>query len=108
MVKLDRYIGSSVFMAIIAVLAIILGLGMLFAFIDEMGDVSDTYTLVHRPQLRAADCATPSHEMLPMAALIGCLIGLGSLARSTEAMSCAPLACPSAGSSGRRRSQCWC
>jgi lipopolysaccharide export system permease protein len=31
-VKLDRYIGSSVFMAIIAVLAIILGLATLFAF----------------------------------------------------------------------------
>jgi lipopolysaccharide export LptBFGC system permease protein LptF len=43
-VKLDRYIGSSV-LAILAVLGIILGLASLFAFIDEMGDVSDTYTL---------------------------------------------------------------
>ncbi len=46
MVKLDRYIGSSVFMAILAVLGIILGLATLFAFIDEMSDVSDTYTLM--------------------------------------------------------------
>lgn len=46
MVKLDRYIGSSVFVAILAVLGIILGLATLFAFIDEMGDASDTYTLL--------------------------------------------------------------
>ena len=46
MVKLDRYIGSSVFMAILAVLGIILGLATLFAFIDEMGDASDTYTVM--------------------------------------------------------------
>jgi lipopolysaccharide export system permease protein len=37
MVKLDRYIGKSVFIAILAVLGIILGLASLFAFIDEMG-----------------------------------------------------------------------
>ena len=46
MVKLDRYIGSSVFMAILAVLGIILGLASLFAFIDEMGAVNETYTVV--------------------------------------------------------------
>ena len=36
MVKLDRYIGSSVLLAILAVLGIILGLALLFAVIDEM------------------------------------------------------------------------
>ncbi|WP_328586810.1 LptF/LptG family permease, partial [Pseudomonas syringae group genomosp. 3] len=46
MVKLDRYIGKSVFLAILAVLGIILGLVSLFAFIDEMADINDTYTLV--------------------------------------------------------------
>ncbi|MFH7428855.1 LPS export ABC transporter permease LptG, partial [Pseudomonas syringae pv. tagetis] len=44
MVKLDRYIGKSVLLAIIAVLGIILGLVSLFAFIDDLGDISDTYT----------------------------------------------------------------
>ena len=44
--KLDRYIGSSVFMAILAVLGIILGLASLFAFIDEMGSISDSYTVM--------------------------------------------------------------
>ena len=36
MAKLDRYIGISVLIAILAVLGIILGLALLFAFIDEI------------------------------------------------------------------------
>ncbi|WP_347904306.1 LPS export ABC transporter permease LptG [Pseudomonas purpurea] len=84
MVKLDRYIGSSVFMAIVAVLGIILGLASLFAFIDEMGDVSDTYTLVDVLSFVALTAPRRVYDMLPMAALIGCLIGLGSLASNSE------------------------
>ena len=33
--RLDRYIGHSVFLAIIAVLGVITALALLFAFIDE-------------------------------------------------------------------------
>ena len=40
MAKLDRYIGTQVFFAILAVLGIILGLALLFAFIDELGDLN--------------------------------------------------------------------
>ncbi|MGR4974201.1 LPS export ABC transporter permease LptG [Pseudomonas sp. LARHCG127] len=84
MVKLDRYIGSSVFMAILAVLGIILGLATLFAFIDEMSDVSDTYTLMDVASYVLLTAPRRLYDMLPMAALIGCLIGLGSLASNSE------------------------
>ncbi|MGH8376922.1 MAG: LPS export ABC transporter permease LptG, partial [Pseudomonas sp.] len=84
MVKLDRYIGSSVLMAILAVLGIILGLATLFAFIDEMSEVSDTYTLVDVLSYVLLTAPRRMYEMLPMAALIGCLIGLGSLASNSE------------------------
>jgi lipopolysaccharide export system permease protein len=83
-VKLDRYIGSSVFMAILAVLGIILGLATLFAFIDEMGDASDTYTLTDILSYVLLTAPRRLYDMLPMAALIGCLIGLGSLASNSE------------------------
>jgi lipopolysaccharide export system permease protein len=83
-VKLDRYIGSSVFMAILAVLGIILGLATLFAFIDEMSDVSDTYTLADVASYVLLTAPRRLYDMLPMAALIGCLIGLGSLASNSE------------------------
>jgi lipopolysaccharide export system permease protein len=84
MVKLDRYIGKSVFMAILAVLGIILGLASLFAFIDEMGEISDTYTFWDAGSFVVMTAPRRVYDMLPMAALIGCLIGLGSLASSSE------------------------
>ncbi|OLS59123.1 LPS export ABC transporter permease LptG [Pseudomonas putida] len=82
--KLDGYIGSSVFLAILAVLGIILGLASLFAFIDEMGDISDTYTLWDASQFVLLTAPRRLYDMLPMAGLIGCLIGLGSLASNSE------------------------
>ncbi|AZD27811.1 LPS export ABC transporter permease LptG [Pseudomonas chlororaphis] len=84
MVKLDRYIGNSVLLAILAVLGIILGLASLFAFIDEMGSVSDSYTVMDVLSFVVMTAPRRLYEMLPMAALIGCLIGLGSLASNSE------------------------
>ena len=68
--KLDRYIGSSVFMAILAVLGIILGLASLFAFIDEMGSISDSYTVMDVFSFVLLTAPRRMYEMLPMAALI--------------------------------------
>lgn len=84
MAKLDRYIGSSVLIAILAVLGIILGLACLFAFIDEVGNVTDTYTVTDVLSYVALTAPRRLYDMMPMAALIGCLIGLGSLASSSE------------------------
>lgn len=81
---LDRYIGKSVLFAILAVLGIILGLASLFSLIDEIKDVSDSYTLLDALGYVALTAPRRLYDMLPMAALIGCLIGLGSLASSSE------------------------
>jgi lipopolysaccharide export system permease protein len=83
-VKIDRYIGKSVLTAILGVLGVILGLASLFAFIDEMADISDTYTLADAGSFVLLTAPRRIYEMLPMAALIGCLVGLGSLASSSE------------------------
>ncbi|WP_321837533.1 LPS export ABC transporter permease LptG [Pseudomonas kulmbachensis] len=84
MVKLDRYIGSSVLMAILAVLGIILGLALLFALIDEMRSISSSYTIMDVFSFVMLTAPRRLYEMLPMAALIGCLIGLGGLASNSE------------------------
>ncbi|WP_263262618.1 LPS export ABC transporter permease LptG [Pseudomonas sp. RIT-PI-S] len=81
---LDGYIGRSVFVAILAVLGIILGLATLFALIDELGDLNDTYTLGDAAWYVLLTAPRRLYELLPMSALIGCLIGLGSLASSSE------------------------
>src|SRR3989338_6415335 len=82
--KLDRYIGTQVFFAILAVLGVIVGLALLFAFIDELGDVDEAYNLAAATYYVLLTTPRRIYEMLPMAALIGCLIGLGSLASSSE------------------------
>lgn len=84
MLRLDRYIGTSVLFSILAVLAVIVGLALLFSFIDELGDLDAGYGVAEA--LRYVLLTTPAqiHELLPMAALIGCLIGLGTLASSSE------------------------
>lgn len=84
MAKLDRYIGSSVLIAILAVLGIILGLASLFAFIDEVGNVTDTYTVMDVLSFVALTAPRRLYDMMPMAGLIGCLIGLGTLASNSE------------------------
>ena len=84
MVKLDRYIGIHVFLAILTVLGIIVGLALLFAFIDELGDVQGNYGLGDALQYILLTSPRRLYDMLPMAALIGCLIGLGTLASSSE------------------------
>ncbi|WP_313086303.1 LPS export ABC transporter permease LptG [Pseudomonas sp.] len=82
--KLDRYIGSHVLLAILTVLGIIVGLALLFAFIDELGDVKGSYGTLDAAVYVLLTTPSRVHEMLPMAALIGCLIGLGTLASSSE------------------------
>ena len=82
--KLDRYIGIHVLLAILSVLGIIVGLALLFAFIDELGDVEGDYGLMQVACYVLLTTPSRVHEMLPMAALIGCLIGLGTLASNSE------------------------
>ncbi|MDR8016466.1 LPS export ABC transporter permease LptG [Ectopseudomonas guguanensis] len=85
MAKLDRYIGTQVFFAILAVLGIILGLALLFAFIDELSDLNKgDYGLAQALWYVLLTAPRRAYEMLPMAALIGCLIGLGTLASNSE------------------------
>ena len=82
--RLDRYIGSTVFLAIVAVLGIITGLALLFAFIDELNDIEGAYTLLDAASYVGLTAPQRIYDMLPMAALIGCLVGLGTLASNSE------------------------
>ncbi len=84
MTRLDRYIGSSVFLSILAVLGVIVGLALLFAFIDELGDLHAGYGVAEAARYILFTIPARVYELLPMAAMIGCLIGLGTLASSCE------------------------
>jgi lipopolysaccharide export system permease protein len=82
--RLDRYVGRSVITAIMLVLVIIVGLDAITAFIDESEDISETYNFVQVAVYLLLTLPGRLYEFMPFAALIGCLIGLGQLAGSSE------------------------
>lgn len=82
--KLDRYVGNAVLVAILAVLGVISGLALLFAFIDQLSDLQDGYTLKDALIYVGLTAPRRIYDVLPMSALIGCLVGLGSLASNSE------------------------
>ena len=82
---LDRYIVRAILGTVLMVMTVLLVLGALFVFIDQQEDVGVGhytalgalwYSLLNLPQL--------AYELLPITALIGSLLGLGSLARGSE------------------------
>jgi len=82
---LDRYIVRAILAAVALVMLVLLVLGALATFMDQQDDVGTGsytalgafwYTLLNLPQL--------AYELLPITALIGSLLGLGSLARGSE------------------------
>ncbi len=82
--KLDRYIGTSVLLAMGVVLLALGGLDFLFTVFEELGDTEGSYDTM--AALRYVLFTFPRHiyELLPMTALIGALIGLGMLAAGNE------------------------
>ncbi|HEY0767435.1 MAG TPA: LPS export ABC transporter permease LptG [Steroidobacteraceae bacterium] len=82
---LSRYIVRAILGSVLLVMLVLLVLGALFVFIDQQDDIGTGhytalgafwYTLLNLPQ--------QAYELLPITALIGSLLGLGSLARGSE------------------------
>lgn len=82
--KLDRYVGKTVFSAIILVLVIIVGLDSIATFIDEAEDISESYTFFQAALYVLLTMPGSLYEFIPFAALIGCMLGLGQLATTSE------------------------
>lgn len=82
--KLDRYIGNTVLLSILTVALIILGLDFLFAFINELDDVGDSYGAFDALTYTLLTLPRRLYDLLPLAALVGCLVGLGTLASHSE------------------------
>jgi len=81
---LNRYIFCTLFTAIITVLVVIISLDLLAVLIDELGRLSATYTFFDVLIYIGLSVPASLYEFMPFAALVGSLIGLGSLASSSE------------------------
>lgn len=85
MTQLDRYLIRAILGSVALVMSVLLVLGGLFLFIGQQDDIgvggytapqAFLYVLLNLPQ--------QAWDLMPIAALIGSLIGLGSLARGSE------------------------
>lgn len=81
---LDRYIGQTVLFSCLIVLLAIIGLDVLFAFVDELKDLNERYTLEIAVRYVLLSIPGSMYEFIPLSCLVGCLIGLGLLASSSE------------------------
>lgn len=82
---IDRYIVRTVLGAVLLVTAVLLVLVGLFLFISEQGQVgTGAYTNTQAMRFVALNLPAQLFEFLPIGALIGGLMGLGALARTSE------------------------
>lgn len=81
---IDRYLFKQLIGAIFIVLLVIGGLDFVFAFLAELEDVSAHYALPQISLYMLGILPRRLYELLPFCCLIGCLMGLGSLASSHE------------------------
>ncbi|THB73829.1 MAG: LPS export ABC transporter permease LptG [Gammaproteobacteria bacterium] len=82
---LDRYIARNVIAYAFASLLVLVVLQLVFAFIDEMGDVGKgDYSAFLALKYILLTAPRRVSELLPIAALLGALLGLGGMAASSE------------------------
>lgn len=82
--KLAWYIASTVGVSILAVLIIMMCLDTLFALIEEFSDIKGSYTAADAFEFVLLSIPGRAVLYVPYSALVGCLIGLGTLAGTSE------------------------
>jgi lipopolysaccharide export system permease protein len=82
---LDRYIVRTILGSVLLVLSVLVVLGALFIFIDQQDEIGvGHYTAVSALWFTLFNLPRQVVDLLPITALIGSLLGLGSLARGSE------------------------
>lgn len=81
---LDRYVARHVMGGFLIVLLVIVGLDMLFALIEELKDIRNDYDFAAALEFVLMTGPRRLYEFVPLSSLVGCLIGLGLLASSSE------------------------
>jgi len=81
---LGRYIAQSVLVSTLAVLIVIVGLDIVFSLLDELDNLRGDYGFVQVVNYLLIRLPGRFYLFLPIAILVGVLIGLGNLAATSE------------------------
>lgn len=82
--KLDRYIMGNVGGAIFLVMMVVLSLDMVFGYIGELDDARADYQALQAALYMLMTLPRRIYDYLPLGAFMGCLVGLGAMASSSE------------------------
>ncbi|WP_321324679.1 LPS export ABC transporter permease LptG [Thiomicrorhabdus sp.] len=82
--RIERYLGSVVLSYTLLVLLVLMVIFSFFEFMNQVGKLTDTYTLTLGAFYTLLKVPVYSYEVFPIALLIGTLMGLGSLANQSE------------------------
>lgn len=84
MTVIERYIFRQVFQSVMVVLLVILGLDVLIAFLDQMSNLNEQYTMAGAAHYVTWTLPRRLYEYLPLGTLVGVMIGLGVMASQSE------------------------
>lgn len=82
--KIKSYIGRSVAGSIAVVLLVIVALDFISELVDQIGKIEGHYTFQEVVIYGLLSIPSSIYDFLPLASLVGCLIGLGLLANTSE------------------------
>lgn len=82
--KLDRYVMRTVGGAMFLVMVVVLSLDLIFGFIAELGDARNDYQMLQALGYVFMTVPRRIYDYLPLGAFMGCLVGLGAMASSSE------------------------
>lgn len=84
MKRIKRYIAKAVMSSIAVVLLVVVGLDFISEWVDQLDNVRGNYTSKEAFIYALLSIPSSFYDYLPLACLVGCLIGLGLLASSSE------------------------
>ena len=82
--RLDRYIMGNVGGAILLVMLVVLALDVIFGYIAELDDARNNYQALEAALYMLYTLPRRIYDYLPLGAFMGCLVGLGAMASSSE------------------------
>lgn len=84
MKQIRHYIAQSIWGAVAAVLIVIVSLDTISELVDQLSDLKGDYNFVEALIYVLLTIPSSIYQYLPLSSLVGCLIGLGALASSSE------------------------
>ena len=84
MTLLDRYVGNTVLVSVMMVLFLLISLDASFSFLAELDELKRSYQAKEALLFILWTLPRRIYDFMPVGTLIGCLIGLGTLANTSE------------------------